>query len=130
MSLDADLNRATDRTGQVRRLPWREVSAARVNGTASIPLLEDVLGITPEAQAAKTNLWYPQDAPAALAKLRGGGEGAGDVLFLMPATPVADVRAVAEAGHVMPQKSTFFYPKVLTGLAIHTLDPSRRVALG
>ena len=39
-------------------------------------------------------------------------------------------RAVAEAGHVMPQKSTFFYPKVLTGLAIHTLEPGRRVALG
>lgn len=45
---DADLNRATDRTGQVHRLPWREVSAARVNGTASIPLLEDVLGTFPE----------------------------------------------------------------------------------
>ena len=46
----------------------------------------------------------------------------------MNATPVAEVRAVAEAGEVMPQKSTFFYPKVLTGLAIHTLDPARRVA--
>jgi hypothetical protein len=92
-------------------------------------LLEDVLGITPEAQAAKTNLWYPQDAAAALARLRGGVRGGeGDVLFLMNATPVADVRAVAEAGHVMPQKSTFFYPKVLTGLTIHTLEPARRVA--
>jgi uncharacterized protein (DUF1015 family) len=91
-------------------------------------LLEDVLGITPEAQAAKTNLWYPQDAEAALARLRSGAPDSGDVLFLMTATPVADVRAVAEAGHVMPQKSTFFYPKVLTGLAIHTLEPSRRVA--
>ena len=56
--------------------------------------------------------------------------GEGDVLFLMNATPVADVRAVAEAGEVMPQKSTFFYPKVLTGLAIHTLEPARRVASG
>jgi uncharacterized protein (DUF1015 family) len=95
-------------------------------------LLEDVLGITPEAQAAKTNIWYPQDAAAALARLRGeGAHGeAGDALFLMAATPVSDVRAVAEAGHVMPQKSTFFYPKVLTGLTIHTLDPARRVALG
>ncbi len=106
-------------------------------------LLEDVLGITPEAQAAKTNLWYPQDAAAALAKLRGNGtnsaglgrdpnqhtnEETGDLLLLMNATPVRDVRLVAEAGHVMPQKSTFFYPKVLTGLAIHTLEPSRRVA--
>jgi hypothetical protein len=88
-------------------------------------ILEHVLGITPEAQAAKTNLWYPQDAAGALAELRGSGKG--DVLFLMNATPVADVREVAEAGEVMPQKSTFFHPKVPTGLAIHTLDPSRSV---
>lgn len=93
-------------------------------------ILEPVLGITPEAQAAKTNLWYPQDAAAALADLRGarGGEKAGQVLFLMNATPVAQVREVAEAGEVMPQKSTFFYPKVLTGLCIHTLEPDREVA--
>jgi uncharacterized protein (DUF1015 family) len=38
------------------------------------------------------------------------------------------VREIAEAGEVMPQKSTFFFPKILTGLAIHTLDPSRVVA--
>ena len=50
------------------------------------------------------------------------------MLFLMNATPVAQVREVAEAGEVMPQKSTFFYPKVPTGLAIHTLDPGRLVA--
>jgi uncharacterized protein (DUF1015 family) len=87
-------------------------------------LLEPVLGITPEAQAAKTNIFYPQDAPAALRELR---SGKGQVLFLMNATPVAQVREVAEAGEVMPQKSTFFYPKVLTGLCIHTLEPSRGV---
>jgi uncharacterized protein (DUF1015 family) len=88
-------------------------------------ILEHVLGITPEAQAAKTNLWYPQDASAALADVRAGR---GDVLFLMNPTPVATVREVAEAGEVMPQKSTFFYPKVPTGLAIHTLDPARSVS--
>jgi uncharacterized protein (DUF1015 family) len=87
-------------------------------------ILEHVLGITPEAQTAKTNLWYPQDAEAALAELRGGR---GQVLFLMNAARVDGVWRVAEAGHVMPQKSTFFYPKVLTGLAIHTLDPTRTV---
>ncbi len=88
-------------------------------------ILEHLLGITPEAQAAKTNLLYPQDARAALADLRAG---TGQVLFLMNPTPVADVRQVAEAGEVMPQKSTFFFPKVLTGLAIHTLEPDRTVA--
>lgn len=90
-------------------------------------LLEPVVGVTREMQAAKTNLYYPQDATKALAELRAGK---GDVLFLMNGTPVSEVRAVAEAGEVMPQKSTFFYPKVLTGLTIHTLDPERRVAAG
>jgi uncharacterized protein (DUF1015 family) len=88
-------------------------------------ILESVLGITPEAQAAKTNLWYPQDAAQSLGELRGGR---GQALFLMNATPVAQVREIAEAGEVMPQKSTFFYPKVLTGLAVHTLEPARAVA--
>ena len=41
----------------------------------------------------------------------------------MNPTPVAQVRNVAEAGEVMPQKSTFFYPKVFTGLAIHDIGP-------
>jgi len=88
-------------------------------------ILEHVLGITKEAQAAKTNLYYPQDASAAMRDVRGGKA---QVLFLMNATPVKDVRRVAEAGEVMPQKSTFFHPKVLTGLTIHTLDPARAVA--
>jgi uncharacterized protein (DUF1015 family) len=88
-------------------------------GLLHAAVLEHILGITPEAQAAKTNIWYPQDTRAALAEVRAGK---GQVLFVMNATPVADVRTVAEAGEVMPQKSTFFYPKVLTGLAIHTLE--------
>jgi len=87
-------------------------------------ILEPLLGITPEMQAAKTNIFYPQHARASLAELRAGK---GQVLFLMNATPVTDVRQVAEAGEVMPQKSTFFYPKIPTGLAIHTLDPTRAV---
>jgi uncharacterized protein (DUF1015 family) len=87
-------------------------------------LLEPVLGVTPAMQAAKSNIWYPQDAEASLRELR---SGKGQVLFLMNPTPVADVRRVAEAGEVMPQKSTFFHPKVLTGLCIHTLEPTRPV---
>jgi glycerophosphoryl diester phosphodiesterase len=45
---DSELDRVTDRTGQVSKLSWREISAARINGTESIPLLEDVLGRFPE----------------------------------------------------------------------------------
>jgi hypothetical protein len=87
-------------------------------------ILEHLLGISLEAQVKKTNLAYLQDPKQGLAQLE---SGEGQVLFLMNPTPVAQVREVAEAGEVMPQKSTYFYPKVLTGLAIHTLDPYRAV---
>jgi len=81
-------------------------------------ILEHSLGITPEAQAQKTNLKYLQEPQAGLNALE---NDEGQVLFLMNGTPLASVREVAEAGEVMPQKSTFFYPKVTTGLCFHTL---------
>jgi hypothetical protein len=104
-----------------RPAPLRQTDVALLH----MGLLEPVLGITPEAQAAKTNIFYPQDATTSLRELR---SGKGQVLFLMNATPVAQVREVAEASEVMPQKSTFFFPKVLTGLCVHTLEPEREVA--
>jgi len=45
---DAELDRLTDRTGQVSKLPWKEVSCARIDGTEEIPLLEDLLAAFPE----------------------------------------------------------------------------------
>jgi uncharacterized protein (DUF1015 family) len=87
-------------------------------------LLEHEFGISLDAQIKKTNLTYLQDPSQGAAEVE---RGAGQVLFVMNPTPVAQVRAVAEAGEVMPQKSTYFYPKILTGLAIHTLDPHRAV---
>ena len=87
-------------------------------------ILEHVLGITPEAQAAKTNLRYVQDPRKGTAELESGSAQA---LFLLNPTPVSTVRRIAEAGEVMPQKSTFFYPKVPSGLFIHTLLPEREV---
>jgi uncharacterized protein (DUF1015 family) len=87
-------------------------------------LLEHALGITKEAQAAKTNLKYLQEPQRGIEALE---RGEGQVLFLMNPTPVSVVRRVAEAGEVMPQKSTFFYPKVPSGLLFHTLDPTREV---
>lgn len=122
LSLKPDVDLAAHPTlGQVNReLRTTDVAVLHFG------VLEAILGISQEAQAKKTNIWYPQDAAAALASLRAGK---GQLLFLMNGTPVADVRRVAEAGEVMPQKSTFFYPKVLTGLLMHTLDPTRTVAL-
>lgn len=87
-------------------------------------ILEDVLGISPEAQAQKTNIRYLQDVRDGIGALE---RGEGQLLFVCKATPVAVIRRVAEAGEVMPQKSTFFHPKVPTGLLFHTLDPRRSV---
>jgi uncharacterized protein (DUF1015 family) len=87
-------------------------------------LIEHVLGVSAEAQALKTNIKYLQDARAGVGFVE---RGQGQVFFLMNPTPVATIREVAEAGEVMPQKSTYFYPKVPTGLFFHTLNPTRTV---
>jgi uncharacterized protein (DUF1015 family) len=101
---------------------------AVVRGTAVALLhdgiLEHILGITPEAQAAKTNLRYPQDVKVGVNAVE---RGEAQAFFVMNPTPVSTIREVAEAGEVMPQKSTYFYPKVLTGLFFHTLLPERQV---
>lgn len=49
-------------------------------------------------------------------------DGAFDLAVLVPPPRVADVLAISRAGLTMPQKSTYFHPKVLTGLAFHELD--------
>ncbi|MBI2893218.1 MAG: DUF1015 domain-containing protein [Deltaproteobacteria bacterium] len=83
-------------------------------------ILEGMLGIDQAAQAAQTNLVYVKDTHEAVRRIL---QKEGSVLFLMNATPVRQVREVAMAGEVMPQKSTYFYPKVPTGLVMHVLDP-------
>ncbi len=87
-------------------------------------VLEQGLGITREAQAQNTNLHYYKSGQAALDVARNGGQDVQLVCF-MNATPVADVRSVCDSGEVMPQKSTFFYPKIPTGLVFHDLQGAK-----
>ena len=82
-------------------------------------ILEKILGISKEAQEQKRNLDYVKDAHEAIAAVKAGKAQAA---FLMNPTPVEEVRAVAEAGCTMPQKSTYFYPKLLSGLIMNSLD--------
>lgn len=86
-------------------------------------VLERGLGITKAAQEAKTNLRYFKSTERSIAIAR-GDEPAGDVQLVcfMNATPVKDVVAVCDSGQVMPQKSTFFYPKIPTGLVFRALE--------
>ncbi len=84
-------------------------------------VLERALGITKAAQEAKTNLRYFKSSQASLDVARDGDDKTQLVCF-MNATPVADVRAVCDSGEVMPQKSTFFYPKIPNGLVFYDLS--------
>jgi uncharacterized protein (DUF1015 family) len=61
---------------------------------------------------------YTRDAAAAVAAVR---DGSAQVALLLNPTPPASVRDVALAGDRMPQKSTYFYPKLITGLVINPL---------
>jgi uncharacterized protein (DUF1015 family) len=61
---------------------------------------------------------YVRGIDAAVAEVR---EKGAQVAFLLDATPIDDMARVAFAHGVMPQKSTDFYPKLLTGVAIYRL---------
>jgi uncharacterized protein (DUF1015 family) len=82
-------------------------------------LLEGVLKVSEESIRNQQNLSYLRDAAEALVQVR---NGTANIVFLMNACPVAKVRDVAFAGEVMPQKSTDFYPKLLSGLTAYALD--------
>ena len=84
-------------------------------------VLERILGIDRAAQEAQTNLVYVKDTRDALARM---ARKEAQVGFLMHPTRVDQVRAVADAHEVMPQKSTFFYPKIASGLVMNPLDPT------
>ncbi len=80
----------------------------------------EALGVTPGDIRAGDRVTYTRDAEAALAAVRGGTDGAGLAALLNPTPPEA-MRDVAQAGDRMPQKSTYFYPKLITGLVINPL---------
>jgi uncharacterized protein (DUF1015 family) len=82
-------------------------------------LLEGVLQLSEESIRNQENLSYIRDAAEALGQVR---SGAANVAFLMNPCPVQKVKEIAFAGEVMPQKSTDFYPKLLSGLAAYALD--------
>jgi uncharacterized protein (DUF1015 family) len=82
-------------------------------------ILEAALGITPQAVTAEANLTYEREASAALEAV---DRGAAEVAFLLNACSVEQVMKIATAGEVMPQKSTDFYPKMLSGISMYRLE--------
>jgi uncharacterized protein (DUF1015 family) len=82
-------------------------------------ILERILRIEPQAVREERNLTYHREFPAAAAAV---ARGEAQLCLLVNPTPVQAVRDNALAGLTLPQKSTDFYPKLLTGLAIYWLD--------
>jgi uncharacterized protein (DUF1015 family) len=80
--------------------------------------LERIAGLDGAALEGGQRIRYTKSTAEALTLVDAGTEGA-DAAFLLDPTPVEAVTAVAQSGEVMPQKSTYFYPKALTGLVIN-----------
>ena len=81
-------------------------------------LLERILGISEEAIRNQDHVKYERDAFQAISWVRQGA----NVAFLMNPARIEQVSEIAFAGEVLPQKSTDFYPKLLSGLTTYALE--------
>jgi uncharacterized protein (DUF1015 family) len=92
---------------------WRNLDAAVLQELVLSPLFD----VHPDRPETLDRLSFSKDAHAALASAREH-----DAVFLLNPTRMEQVAAVASAGETMPQKSTYFYPKLLSGLLFKSLD--------
>jgi len=82
-------------------------------------VLEQVLGLDEETVRAGNNIKYLREASEAVDEVR---NGKADVAFLIKPVTLDQMKDISLKLDVMPQKSTDFYPKLLSGLAMYTLD--------
>ena len=88
-------------------------------GVLETLILKGTLGLTDEDISHMRNFAYARDAEQAISRVMAGEF---DAAFLMRPTPVEQVREIAAAGENMPPKSTYFFPKLLTGLLFSPLS--------
>ena len=93
---------------------WNELDVA----IAHTLIIEDILGLNEQDMAAGTHLRYTRDADLAITDVQAG---AAQAAIVLNATRVRQICDVAEADDRMPQKSTYFYPKLITGLVMNPL---------
>jgi uncharacterized protein (DUF1015 family) len=98
-----------------RAAPYRRLDT----GVLETLLLKNALGLSDDDIAHFNGMFYARDSEEALTMVRSGEY---DAAFLVRPTPVAQVRELAAAGENMPPKSTYFYPKLLTGLLFNELS--------
>ncbi|MDR1452692.1 MAG: DUF1015 domain-containing protein [Candidatus Margulisbacteria bacterium] len=93
---------------------WRQLDVAVLHTL----VLENILGLSKEKQEAQENLTYIRAAHSAFEQVLNGQEQAA---FFLNSTTVQQTYATVLAGDIMPQKSTDFYPKLLSGLVIYKI---------
>ncbi len=82
-------------------------------------VLEKLMGIDAENMAKQINLTYVKQSVDALNAV---DSGKANCAFILNPTRISEIAAVSSAGEKMPQKSTYFYPKLITGLVMNRLD--------
>jgi uncharacterized protein (DUF1015 family) len=87
-------------------------------------MIERVMGISKDQVERKEKIDYFRDLDQAIAKV---DAGEAQCVFIMNPTRMNEVRACSAQGAKMPQKSTDFYPKVITGLTIMSVAPTERI---
>jgi uncharacterized protein (DUF1015 family) len=100
--------------------PLRELDVS----TLHLLILGQILGLTPEQQASGDNIRYTQDDEGALQALEKEDYQA---VFLLTPPKAEEILAIVSTGEKMPQKSTYFYPKLLSGLVINKIDPKEEI---
>jgi uncharacterized protein (DUF1015 family) len=92
--------------------------------TLHLLIFEHLLGLSPEKQASGETIRYSQDEEGVLQALEKEDFQAA---FILNAPKVEDILAVASRGEKMPQKSTYFYPKLSSGLIVNKIDPEEEI---
>jgi len=100
--------------------PLRELDVS----TLHLLILEHILGMTPDEQVKSDNIRYSQDEEAVLQALEKEDYQAA---FILNATKAEEIQTIVASGEKLPQKSTYFYPKLPSGLIVNKLDPDEEI---
>ena len=100
--------------------PLRELDIT----TLHLLILEHILGLAPDQQVNGETIRYSQDEEAVLQALEKENFQAA---FILNPPKAADILTIATGGEKMPQKSTYFYPKLISGLIVNTIDSDGQI---
>jgi len=115
--------RIMQRLAQELSAPLRELDVT----TLHLLILEHILGMPAEQQVNGATIRYSQDDEAVLQALEKEDFQAA---FILNAPKAEEIQAIVAAGEKMPQKSTYFYPKLSSGLIVNEIDPNEEIEPG